>query len=118
MSDEEEQEVRYVKKQKVVHYGSLEEQERIRQAAGAKDSGKDAIKAGIAAGNIVIAEHGEFSIFQNRLEAAKAVFKDNFFCISKRDMTVFLCFLNMLWNHFTFCYFRDGYINFLKVISD
>ena len=109
MSDEEEQEVRYVKKQKIVHYGSLEEQERSRQAAGGKDSGKDAIKAGIAAGNIVIAEHGEFSIFQNRLEAAKAVFKGNFFCISKKDMTIFLCFLNMLWNHVTFCYFRDGY---------
>ncbi|CAH1786164.1 unnamed protein product [Owenia fusiformis] len=55
MSDDE-AEVVYVKRTKVLHYGSLEEQEKRRQesATSAGSLAGDAIKAGIAAGNINI----------------------------------------------------------------
>ena len=56
MSDDED-EVRYTKRTKVLHYGSLEEKERERLTAGAGDSlAGEAIKAGILAGNINISE--------------------------------------------------------------
>ena len=55
MSDDESEPV-YIKRQKTIHYGSLEEKEKQR-LANAHSSGSlasDAVKAGIAAGNINI----------------------------------------------------------------
>ena len=60
MSDEE-YEISYTKRSgnQVIHYGSIEERERRRQAQGQASSGSlasDAIQAGIAAGNINITD--------------------------------------------------------------
>ena len=58
MSDGEDEEVTFTRRERVIHYGSLEEQERQRLAGGstAGSLAKDAIQAGIAAGNINITE--------------------------------------------------------------
>lgn len=57
MSDDEE--VLLVKKQKVLHYGSLEENERLKLSETNKDEDDDhheAVKTGVKAGNINISE--------------------------------------------------------------
>ncbi len=58
MSDEE-TEIVYTRRDRVIHYGSLEERERQRLAdegTGASSLSQQAIDAGIAAGNINITE--------------------------------------------------------------
>ena len=57
MSDEEDA-IHYVRKTTSLHYGSLEQQERQRTAKGSAQGslGQKAIQAGIAAGNINIAQ--------------------------------------------------------------
>lgn len=74
MSDDEEQ-VAYVRRTKVLHYGSLEEQERKRLASGVKTSlSERALNHGIESGHINISD-GEikalisiklFTEFRNR----------------------------------------------------
>ena len=63
MSDDED-EVAFTRKEKVLHYGSLAEQEKARlDAAGSTGSlAQDAIKAGISAGNINLSS-GNSTIF-------------------------------------------------------
>ena len=55
---DDDNEVTYMRRTKSLHYGSLEEQEKRRQAGGGKSTSgsmaADAIQAGIAAGNINI----------------------------------------------------------------
>jgi len=64
-SDEEGDHQLITKRQKVVQYGSLEQKERQRLATGGGSEGsmaKDAIKAGMAAGNINISS-GEYRLW-------------------------------------------------------
>ncbi len=55
MSDDDQDEVTIVKRGKTLHYGSLQEQEMLRDA-----SGQSAIDIGIAAGNINISKGRAF----------------------------------------------------------
>ena len=56
MADQD-REVSYTRRTKVLHYGSLEEQERARLAAGGSNSlSETALKTGIQMGNINITE--------------------------------------------------------------
>ena len=51
----EEEGVGYVRRTKAIHYGSLEEQERLRSSSGRSTTSSD-VQAGIAAGNINISD--------------------------------------------------------------
>ena len=52
---EEDEGVSYVRRTKAIHYGSLEEHERMRSTGGASRAAAD-IQAGITAGNINISD--------------------------------------------------------------
>ena len=52
---EEDDGVGYVRRTKAIHYGSLEEQERLRSSTGTSAKSTD-VQAGIAAGNINISD--------------------------------------------------------------
>ena len=65
MSDDDGTEIAYIQRTKTIHYGSIEEQERRRVAmegAGTGSLSSEAIKAGMAAGNINISSGG--SLYQ------------------------------------------------------
>ena len=63
--DSDDEDTQFVaKRQKVLQYGSLEQKEKQRLAGGSEGGGslaKDAIKAGIAAGNINISSGKGFA---------------------------------------------------------
>ncbi|XP_074655780.1 U4/U6 small nuclear ribonucleoprotein Prp4-like isoform X2 [Tubulanus polymorphus] len=72
MSDDEG--IGYVKPDRVIHYGSLEERLRLQSAA----AGANAIKAGIAAGNISIAGKAEPMDLEAEVSASKQELLDEF----------------------------------------
>ncbi|KAK3587198.1 hypothetical protein CHS0354_016894 [Potamilus streckersoni] len=73
-SDDEGESV-YVKKQKIVHYGSLEEKERQRLATGISLSSvsNDVVKAGIEAGNINISSGDTMEMEEDKESQAEAL---------------------------------------------
>ncbi|KAI0232431.1 U4/U6 small nuclear ribonucleoprotein Prp4 [Lamellibrachia satsuma] len=72
---EEDEGVGYVRRTKAIHYGSLEEQERLRSTIGRSSAGAD-IQAGIAAGNINIAEGDVMDIDEDGSESRQELLEE------------------------------------------